>query len=494
MLNPYLPLIVTFSVYFVILLIIGFIANHTTRNLSDFVLAGRRLSGTIAALGAGASDMGAWLLLGLPGAVYALGINQIWLPIGLTIGAYLNWRLVASRLRIYTEVAQDSLTIPAFFDHRFHDKTRLLRIVTAVSILIFFTFYSASGLVSGAVLFQTAFDLNYEIALWMVTAAIVTYTIIGGFLAVSWTDFLQGCLMFVALIVTPITAAMHLGDWSSIMGTINSINPTYLDAFSGITVLGTLSLLAWGLGYFGQPHILVRFMAVRHSSEIPKAGFICMTWMILSLYGAVFVGFLGIAYFASHPLSNPETVFLEFAQLLFNPWVAGILLAAVLSAIMGNIAAQLLASSSALTEDIYRGFIRKKASPKELILVSRLTVFGVACIALFLAHNPQSSVLKLVSFAWAGLGSAFGAVVLFSLFWSRVTRNGAIAGIILGTVTVIVWKQLAIYGGIFTLYEMVPGFIVSSLGIIIVSLLGNPPEQAILDDYEIFTQRMKQAP
>lgn len=482
--------ITTFVIYFTIVIVIGIVASRVTKNLSDFVLGGRSLNGALAALGAGASDMSGWLLLGLPGAVYVHGLQEIWLPIGLSIGAYLNWKFVAKPLRVYTEVANDSLTIPAFFQNRFHDDSRILRVVTALAVLIFFTFYAASGFVSSALLFQAAFDLNYSLSLWIGASVLIVYTTVGGFLAVNWTDFFQGTLMFIALLVVPITAFMHIGDWHTTIDLIKQVNPENLNAFTNVTVIGVVSLMAWGLGYFGQPHILVRFMAAKTADEIPKARMICMSWMICSLYGAIMTGFIGIAYFAKKPLAEPEQVFLILAQALFNPWVAGILLAAVLSAIMSTIAAQLLASSSALAEDFYHTLIRKNARAKELVFVSRLTVVLVALIAILLAHHPQSNVLKLVSYAWAGLGASFGPVILYSLFWQRMTRNAAIAGIVVGGATVIIWKQLATLGGIFQLYEIVPAFILSNIAILVVTYFDTAPAASITLEFNHYKQQL----
>lgn len=522
-----LPTIITFLVYFSAIIAVGIAANRVTKNLSDFVLGGRSLSGAIAAMGVGASDMSGWLLLGLPGAIYASGIRGIWLPIGLSIGAYFNWQFIAKRLRVYTEVAKDSLTIPAYFDNRFHDDSKLLRIVTATAVLVFFTFYAASGFVSGAVLFQTSFNLDYHLSLWIGAIVIIGYTSIGGFLAVNWTDFFQGSLMFLALMVVPISAFYHLDGWQHLFETVKHIDIHYVDAFSGVSIISIISLLSWGLGYFGQPHILVRFMATRDPSEIPKARCICMTWMVFSLYGAIFTGFIGIAYFAKQPLSNPETVFLEFTRQLFNPWIAGILLGAVLSAIMSTIAAQLLASASALSEDFYNTFIRTNASNKELVIVSRLTVLIVALLAVFLAQNPKSSVLQLVGYAWAGLGAAFGPVILLSLFWKRMTRNAAIAGVITGGIIVIIWQQLSeiakgknselgdlllslydysshashetltaighyfmAHSEVFKLYPLVPGFIASLLAIVITTYLTEKPSKAIYQEFLKFEEAL----
>ncbi len=482
--------LVTFIVYLVGMLVIGIISYRLTSNLSDYVLGGRSLGPGVAALSAGASDMSSWLLLGLPGAAYASGLGSIWLAIGLTIGAYLNWRFVASRLRAYTEVSNDSITVPDFFENRFKDKSRVLRVVSAVVILIFFTFYTSSGLVGGAVLFQESFDMSYNTALWIGAIVIISYTFLGGFLAVSWTDFIQGILMFLALIVAPIVAIVQVGGWGTTVDQVREIDPSLMSAFTGMTGIGIISLLAWGLGYFGQPHIITRFMALKSTKDVPKARWIGMTWMILAMIGAVLVGITGIAYFADAPLitdaaDNSEKVFILFTDVLFNPWVSGILLAAILSAIMSTIDSQLLVSSSALAEDFYKAIIRKNASDKELVWVGRIGVLVIALIALSLAvqANPAnenaSSILDLVSYAWAGFGAAFGPVILLSLFWKGMTRNGAIAGMIVGALTVVIWPNFDT-----GLYEIVPGFILALIAILIFSKVGPQPTEEIQNEFD----------
>ncbi|WP_416147362.1 sodium/proline symporter PutP [Salipaludibacillus sp. HK11] len=479
-----MPIIITFIVYLVGMLALGVIAYRLTTNLSDYVLGGRRLGAGVAALSAGASDMSSWLILGLPGALYASGLVEAWIAIGLAIGAIINWQFVAGRLRSYTEVANDSITLPDFFENRFQDKSKSLRVVSAILILAFFTFYTSAGLVGGAVLFESSFGLDQQVALWVGAIVIISYTFLGGFLAVSWTDFVQGILMFLALIVIPVVAIMDLGGVGQTFDQIRSIDPENLNIMSGAGFIGTISLLGWGLGYFGQPHIIVRFMAIRSMKELPKAKVIGISWVVLSMFGAVMTGLVGIAYFAGQPLENSETVFLEFTQVLFHPVVAGILLAAVLAAIMSTIDSQLLVSSSALAEDFYKGMIRKNAQQKELVLVGRFGVLAIALIALLLAQNPDSTVLELVSYAWAGLGATFGPLVLFSLFWRRMTRNGALAGMLSGGLTVILWIFIKTDTGFFSLYELVVGFVVSSICIIIFSKIGPPPSKEIEVDFD----------
>lgn len=483
--------LISIIIYLIVMLLIGITAAKMTKNLNDYILGGRRLSAGVAALSAGSSDMSGWLMLGLPGAVYVSGLGSIWLPIGLAIGAYLNWQFIAKPFRVYTAMANNSITVPDFFENRFHDHSKLLRVVSAIVILIFFTFYTSASLVGGAVLLENSFNVDYKLALWIGAAVILSYTLFGGFLAASWTDFIQGILMFLALMIIPIVAIIQFGGWEKTINQIGSIDTSLLNVYSGATLIGVISLMAWGLGYFGQPHIIVRFMGIKSTSEIPKARLIGMVWMILSLFGAIFVGFAGIAHFSGSPLENSETVFIMFSQVLFDPWIAGFLLAAILSAIMSTVDSQLLVSSSALTQDFYKAIFRRNASKKEEMIVGRMAVLGIALIAIFLGYNPESKVLELVGYAWAGFGAAFGPVIILSLFWKRMTRNGALAGILTGTITVIIWAKLS--GGIFDLYELAPGFLFSCLAIFITSTLGQAPAQAIQDEFNSYKSAMKEA-
>lgn len=475
------PMLVTFLVYILGMIVIGLVAYRATNNFDDYILGGRSLGSVVTALSAGASDMSGWLLMGLPGAIYLSGISESWIAIGLTVGAYLNWKLVAGRLRVHTEANNNALTLPDYFTNRFEDTSKLLRVISAVVILVFFTIYCASGIVAGARLFESTFGMSYETALWAGAAATILYTFIGGFLAVSWTDTVQASLMIFALILTPVFVILAVGGIDTSMLVIEAKNPANLDMFKGLNLIAIISLMGWGLGYFGQPHILARFMAADSHQTIRKARRISMTWMILCLAGAVAVGFFGIAYFENNPgqagtvSENGERVFIELAKILFNPWIAGILLSAILAAVMSTLSCQLLVCSSAITEDLYKAFFRKKASQRELVWVGRLMVLLVALIAIALAANPENRVLGLVSYAWAGFGAAFGPVVLISVMWSRMTRNGALVGMLIGAITVIVWKQY----GWFNLYEIIPGFIFASIAIVVVSLMGRSPSQII---------------
>ena len=489
------PMLITFVVYIAAMVLIGLIAYLRTKNLSDYILGGRSLGSFVTALSAGASDMSGWLLMGLPGAIFVAGISESWIAIGLVIGAYLNWLFVAGRLRVQTEHNGNALTLPDYFTNRFEDNSRILRIFSAVVILVFFTIYCASGVVAGARLFESTFGMSYGTALWAGAAATIAYTFIGGFLAVSWTDTVQATLMIFALILTPVMVMIATGGMDTTFAAIELKDATNFDMLKGATFVGVISLMAWGLGYFGQPHILARFMAADSVKSIPAARRISMTWMILCLAGAVAVGFFGIAYFSAHPdlagpvSENPERVFIELAKILFNPWIAGILLSAILAAVMSTLSCQLLVCSSALTEDFYKAFLRKGASQTELVWVGRAMVLLVAVIAIALASNPENRVLGLVSYAWAGFGAAFGPVVILSVLWKGMTRNGALAGMIVGAVTVVVWKNWIGLG----LYEIIPGFILATLAIVIFSRIGSAPSNAMHKRFDEAEQEYQDA-
>lgn len=482
--------IITFSVYLLGMVLLGWLGYRATQNLSDYILGGRRLGKLVTALSAGASDMSGWLLMGLPGAVYLAGISGAWIAIGLIIGAWMNWRFVAARLRQFTEKCGNALTLPEYLANRFADKTNSLRIVSALAILTFFTIYCASGIVASDRLFQSMFNLPYSTALWVGACATILYVFIGGFLAVSWTDTIQASLMITALIMAPLMIIYADGGVNHSLASMQVMAPAHLNMFSNLNSIGIISLLGWGLGYFGQPHILVRFMAAKSPETIPGARRIGMIWMILCLAGAVAVGLFGSIYFAANPgqaaavIANPETVFMEAAKQLFNPWITGFLLAAILAAIMSTLSCQLLVCSSALTGDIYKTFLRKTASQRELVWCGRLMVLAVALLAIWLASNPESGVLKMVSYAWAGFGAAFGPVILLSLIWPRMTLSGALAGIITGSITVLVWKHYAW----FQLYEIVPGFLFGSCAVFFVSLLSRPPVTAVNRLFAKFTK------
>ena len=492
--------IISLALYFIVMLAIGLYGYKTsTDDVSGYMLGGRKLGPGVTALSAGASDMSGWMLLGVPGAMYLSGVSSAWIAVGLLIGAYLNYLIVAPRLRVYTEVANDAITIPDYFEKRFADKTRLLRVVSSVVIVIFFTLYTSSGVVGGGKLFESSFGLSYELGLYVTAGVVVAYTLFGGFTAVSITDFVQGCIMFVALVLVPVVAIDHLGGLSSVFAQVNAVNPNFIEPFidantgQALSVLGIISLLSWGFGYFGQPHISVRFMAIRSVKDIKAARRIGMSWMLITIIGAVMTGLVGIAYVANTKmtLADPETIFIVFSQFLFHPLISGFLLAAILAAIMSTISSQLLVTSSSLTEDFYKAFVKRDASQRELVLVGRLSVLVVALVAIALAYDRDSSILTLVSNAWAGFGAAFGPLVVLSLYWQRMTFAGALSGIISGAATVLFWIYAPVLadGAALSsvLYEIVPGVIVSTLSIIVVSKLSQQPEPEVK---QLFSQML----
>ncbi|GAA0793809.1 sodium/proline symporter PutP [Marinobacterium sediminicola] len=480
----------TFVVYLILMLAIGVIAYQRTASSSDYFLGGRSLGPWPAALSAGASDMSGWLLLGLPGYAFGSGLEALWLAGGLLIGTWGNWVLTAKRLRTYSIEAGDALTLPEFFANRFHDKSRMLQVISAFFILLFFLFYTSSGLVAGGKLFETVFGLEYTTALIIGTICIVSYTLFGGFLAVSWTDLVQGLLMAAALLIVPVAAIQADGGFSAMWTAVEAKNPELLTLFNNadgepLGFIAIVSLAAWGLGYFGQPHILARFAACRSNQEIPTARRIAVAWSGLSMAGALLVGLAGMLFVETQmggELGDGETIFMLLVNAIFHPVIAGILLAAILAAIMSTADSQLLVSSSALAEDFYKQLLRKDASQKEIVMVGRLAVIGLSLIAMFLAFNPESTVLGLVSYAWAGFGAAFGPALLISLYWKKMTRNGALAGIVVGAVTVVVWKQLS--GGLFDMYEIVPGIIFATVAIVLVSLMGAEPDAEVQAQHE----------
>jgi sodium/proline symporter len=463
----------SFIGYLLTVLIIGVVAWRRTRNLSDFVLGGRTLGSWVTALSASASDMSGWLLLGLPGYAYLAGLESLWLALGLLIGTWLNWRLVAARLRTASEAAGNALTLPEYLSNRFDDSSGLIRVTSSFFILLFFLFYTSSGLVAGGKLFESVFGLPYLWAVASGAAIIILYTAFGGFLAVSWTDLFQGLLMLLALLAVPLYAAAELGGFGTIFTNVESLNPALLDPLTDsngepLGMIAIISLMAWGLGYFGQPHILARFKAIRESSFVPRAARIAVSWVFLTLSAACMVGLMGVTVFEV-PLQDSEKVFIRLVDLLFHPVVAGVCLAAILAAIMSTADSQLLVSSSTFTGDLYRLLLRKQASDAELVIVGRVAVLSIALIAFFLALDRDSKVLDLVSYAWAGFGAAFGPAVLVSLYWKGMNRWGALAGIVSGGLTVVIWKPLQ--GGLFDLYEIIPGFLISAMMIFLASRL-----------------------
>lgn len=490
--SPNVIKLIVLCLYLIGMITVGVIYYKKTIDFSDYVLGGRKLGGWTAALSAQASDMSGWLLIGLPGAAFVAGIEASWIAIGLAIGTYINWKVVAKRLRSYTEIAGNSLTLSEYFENRFRDNTNILRLVSAIVIIVFFAIYTSAQFAAGAKLFVTIMNIPYITALLMGAAVIILYTFLGGFMAVSFTDFIQGTLMFFALLIVPFVIVAELGGFGNAFSQMSQIDPHYLNIIKSTSGGGSISFIAiissaaWGLGYFGQPHILARFMAIKSTDEIKKARIIAMVWVLITLAAAVFVGALGRAYFTSG-LADPEKVFMLIVDDLFFPVLAGIILAAILAASMSTADSQLLVTASSISEDIYKKYIKKDATDKEMILVGRVSVIIVAIIAVLLALDPNSSVFGLVSYAWAGFGASFGPLIIFSLFWRKTNKWGAITGMLSGAITVIIWKSLAATASansILNLYEIVPAFIISCIFIVIVSSITQPPTQEILDEFD----------
>lgn len=486
----------TLALYFISMLAIGLYAyKKSTSDLSGYMLGGRSLSPSVAALSAGASDMSGWILMGLPGAMYLSGFSSSWIAIGLLLGALINYLVVAPKLRVFTQIAGDALTVPDYFAKRFNDNSHALRLIASTVIIVFFTLYTSSGLVAGGKLFESSFNLDYSTGIMITGAVVVAYTLFGGFLAVSLTDFVQGCIMFIALILVPVIAFSQFESIDEMNKIVLSTNPNFFNWFEGLTGIAIISSMAWGLGYFGQPHIIVRFMALRSVKEMPAMRNIGISWMFVSLIGALAVGYTGLAYVNkfNYQLSDPETIFIAFSQILFHPLITGFLLAAILAAIMSTISSQLLVSSSSLTDDFYKTFVKRSASDKELVLIGRLSVLSVAVIASLLAFDRNSSILSLVSNAWAGFGAAFGPLVIFSLYWRKMTKQAAMLGMISGAMTVLIWiySPIQINGESLSsvMYEIVPGFIVSSIVIVVTSILNPESDKRVLDQFDEVSQQ-----
>ena len=475
-----IPTIITFFCYFIFLMWVGIYFYKKTTSIEDYLLGGRNMGSWVTALSAQASDMSGWLLMGLPGAVYLSGVNQSWIAIGLFIGTWVNWVLVAPRLRVFTEKT-NALTLSTFFEERFKDPTGLLRIISAIIILIFFTIYASSGLVGAGKLFESMFNINYTVAVIVGAIIMIMYTFLGGFMAVCWTDLVQGALMFFAIICVPVVALSHAGGVDGVQAAIaaKKISTSLFSNGSGpISFLAILSTMAWGLGYFGQPHILARFMSIKSVKELPKTITIAIVWVFISLTGAVIVGLIAIPLFDSLADGNQEKVFIFMIERFFNPWIGGILLAAILAAIMSTIDSQLLVSSSALTEDFYKHFIKKEASELEQIWVGRFCVLIIAVIAIVLALTPGNTVLGLVSYAWGGFGAAFGPVVIVSLFSRKTSWQSALGGMITGTVVLVLWKNVGLGSA---MYEIVPGFLANFAAIFLLNLKFKADESEALD-------------
>lgn len=499
-------ILAAFAFYLIFMIVIGAICMKQTNSTEDYFLGGRGLSGWVAALSAQASDMSGWLLMGLPGAVYALGTGEAWIAIGLFLGTVFNWIVISGRLRSYTIRANNSLTLPEFFENRFEDKKRILLLISSIVIAVFFLVYTASALAAGGKLFTTVFGIEYHVALVVGAFVILVYTFMGGFMAVCVTDFIQGMLMLVGLLVVPIIAyGIVGGDMTSLIeqsgvagGSVSFLN-IFEDNGKPLTFVQILSQLAWGLGYMGMPHILVRFMAVKDKKELKKSRVIAIVWVALSLGMAVLIGIIGRAYMYPTILGTAgadttENVFIQMILKLFTEefslaFIGGLFLCGILAAIMSTADSQLLVTASAVSQDIFKGIIKKDASDKTIFRISRYTVVVVALLAVLIAWDPNSSIMGLVSNAWAGLGSAFGPIVLLSLFWKRTNLPGAIAGIVSGGLTVIIWDYIPLVGGqtlgaATGLYSLLIGFFVSLALIVVVSLMTKEPSKEMLQAFD----------
>lgn len=499
-----------FAAYMIVMIIIGVVYSKSTKNNEDYFLGGRNLGGWTAALSAQASDMSGWLLMGLPGSVYLAGTGEVWIAVGLLIGTILNWYIVSARLRKYTIVAGNSLTIPSFFQNRYRDQKGVIKIVSAIIIAVFFTVYTASAFSSGAKLFATLFsdDGNYNsvyiIGLCIAALVILIYTFMGGFKAVCTTDFIQGMLMLVAILAVPIIAYALLtfndGFADTLIAKGVSSPENYLNFFKNddgtpVSAVSIISNLAWGLGYFGMPHILVRFMAVKSNSEIKKSRKIAIAWVVISLAASCLIGLVARGYLTTQlDAATSETAFIRTIQQLFSGngviiFIGGIFLCGILAAIMSTADSQLLVTASAVSEDMYKGVIKKDASEKKALWVGKIAVIIVAVVAFFIALDPNSSIMGLVSDAWAGFGSAFGPVVLLALFWKRSNLAGAVSGMAVGALTVIVWDYLPLINGstIYAatgLYSLIVGFVLGLAVNVIVSLVTKKPSKEIVNEFE----------
>lgn len=480
------PIALAFILYLVLMMSIGLYYSRRQKNLSSYILGDRQLGPWLTSMSAEASDMSGWMLMGLPGYAYLHGLSAFWTGIGLIVGTWANWVLVSQRLRNYTEVADNSLTIPDYLSNRFEDRKNGLRLICALFIILFFIIYTSSGFVAAGKLFNTIFGIPYLHALLLGAFVVVFYTFLGGFSAVALTDFIQGTMMFFTVLYVPVAATIALGGPMPTLDILSKEGSDFFSFFPDSTGISALlvmivSSLGWGLGYFGQPHILVKFMAIGDPRELKKSTRIAMTWVLLSLSFAIAIGVVGKAYLST-PLenANAERVFILMAESLSAPFITGIIWSAILAAIMSTSSSQLLVTSSAVSRDLFQAFLKKDASEKTLIRVSRLSVLLVSAIAVYLGSDPNSYIFSIVSYAWAGFGACFGATVLLSLYWKRMTLKGAYAGVIVGGLTVLIWKHFEWFG----LYELVPGFFFSVAAIVIVSLMDKKPSETILKTFE----------
>jgi sodium/proline symporter len=484
-----LPTLITFVVYFVVLLLIGLYFWRPHDDLEGYLLGGRGVGTWVTALSTQASDMSGWLLMGLPGIIYAGGMVNAWIAVGLFLGTVLNWKFVSGRLRLYTQKT-NTITLPRFLEERFADPTGLLRVVSALVILVFFTIYASSGLVACGKLFDSTFGISYGAGVWMGGAVTIFYTFLGGYLAVCWTDAFQGSLMVLALTVVPTVALVKAGGLAGVHQAMaaKGVSLSLVPQGGLAAAIGVVSMMAWGLGYFGQPHLLARFMSAQSLAKLSKSMYIALAWVLISLTGAVAIGLVGIGTFETLPGGDREKVFICMIQEVIHPWIAGIMLSAILSAIMSTIDSQLLVSSSALVEDLYRKALRRKVGPREAVVMGRMCVVIISAAALWLALHPDDTILGIVAYAWGGFGAAFGPLVLFALFSRRTTWIAALAGMATGTAALFAWKHL---GGSERLYEIVPGFLANFLVILVVNRVVQQADVRVLRQFDEVVGEMR---
>lgn len=508
-----LQILIAMIMYMAVVIGIGIIfAKKANQNSENYFLGGRSLGPWVTAMSAEASDMSGWLLMGLPGVAYWCGLaDAAWTAIGLAVGTYLNWLIVSKRLRRYSVVAGNSITLPEFFSNRFREKNKVIMTLSAVFILIFFTVYAASCFVTCGKLFSTLFDAPYILMMIIGAVFVLFYTIIGGFLAESASDFMQAIVMIAALAIIVVIGVAEAGGIGSVIENAGSI-PGFLEFFgiaspslnesneqiieagkpvfsaaSDYSMLSVCSALAWGLGYFGVPQVLLRFMAIRRESELKTSRSIAMIWVTISLAVAVFIGIIGrVAEPSAHlTAGDAENIFITMSTNFLPPLLAGFVMAGILAATISSSDSYLLIAASALSKNIYQGIVKKDATDKQVMTVTRITLLTIALVAIIIALDEDSVIFNIVSFAWAGFGATFGPLVILSLFWKRINRAGAIAGMISGAAMVFLWKLvISNLGGLFAIYELLPAFIFSTICIVVVSLLTPAPSKEIEDDFE----------
>lgn len=509
-----ITIIVVVCFYFAVAILIGLHYYKKSESISDYILGGRSLNPYVTALSAQASDMSGWLLMGLPGSIYLAGMGKLWLGIGLCIGSYFSWIIIAKRLRIYTERSGDSLTLSEFFSNRFRDDNRgiNLRNVSAVIILVFFTIYVTSGFVGAGNVFRMIIpDIDYVPAMLIGAVVVIAYTSLGGFKAVSWTDVIQGMLMVFAVVFVALVALDELGGWSDMSRTLEGMTNVpdhFLDIFySGgepITAVVLISCLVWGLGYFGMPHVIVRYTAIRDPDDLRISRRVGVVWTAVCLLFTTLMAIFGRAYFGETLLENPENVFIELAGDLLPAAIAAIVYSALLAAIMSTADSQLLVASSAVCNDLYRSFTKEEISERKLMNLARLVVVLIATIGAVLALDSDGAIMQLVSYAWAGFGAAFGPAVLLSLLWRRTTGRGVFAGMVIGFATVILWNTFLVAGGIIAgggwciydtgLYELAPAFLFSFVATVLVSLADKEPSEEIAAEFDKVQEACRRKP